>query len=90
MIRQIIALRDPDKDGENNRSNNPISSTDRNRKRDTSHDRDAATPVPIAAAAGVQGASHLDELPLDLSKRHVFRVKGTTPEQNAKQPGLQV
>lgn len=89
-LLQIIALRDPDKDGENNRSNNPISSTDRNRKRDTSHDRDAATPVPIAAAAGVQGASHLDELPLDLSKRHVFRVKGTTPEQNAKQPGLQI
>lgn len=88
--RQITALRDPEKDMENSRNSMQTASSDRNRRRDTSHDREASAPVSIAAAAGIQGAPHLDDLHLDRTKRHVFVAKGTSPEQNAKQPGLQV
>lgn len=57
---------------------------------DSSHDRLASAPVSIAAAAGVPGAQNRDGLGLDRSRRHVFVVKGTSSEQNAKQLGLQV
>lgn len=90
VLRQITALRDPDRDVENSRNSMQTASSDRNRKRDTSHDREASAPVFIAAVAGIQGAPHLDDLHLDRSKRHVFVAKGTSPEQNAKQPGVQV
>lgn len=89
VARQIIALNDPDRDVENNRNRVQTASSDRN-KRDTSHDREPSAPVPIAASAGIQGAPYGDGLPLDRSKCHVFVVKGTSPEQNAKQPALQV
>lgn len=57
----------------------------------TSSDRRmASAPVSIAAAGGIQGAQLLDKFPLDLSRRYDFVVIGTTPEQNLKQPGLQV
>lgn len=85
--RQIIAIRDLEKDVENNRNS---MQNDGGKKRDPSHDREASAPVSIASAAAIPGASHLDELHLDLSKRYEFVVKRTTPEQNAKQPGLQV
>lgn len=90
VARQIIALNDPDRDVEKNRNRVHTASSDRNNKRDTSHDREPSAPVSIAAAAGIQGAPHWDGLPLDRSKRHVFVVKGTSPEQNTKQPALQV
>lgn len=93
VVRQITALRDRNSDVENSRNSRNCmhtGSSDRNRKRDTSHDRQASAPVSIAAAAGIQGAPHLDELGLDPSRRHVFVVKGTSSEQNAKQPSLQV
>lgn len=90
VVRQIIALKDSDKDVEKTRKGMQTSSGDRNKKRDTSHDREAPTLVSIATAAGIQEVPHLDELHLDLSKRHVFVVKETSPEQNSKQLGLQV
>ncbi|MCJ1466363.1 vacuolar membrane-associated protein iml1 [Pseudocyphellaria aurata] len=89
-LLQIIAIRDRDQDVEKNRSSMQNDGGDRIKKRDTSHDREASAPVSIASAAAIPGASHLDELHLDRSKRYEFVVKRTTPEQNAKQPGLQV
>lgn len=88
--RQITALKDPNHDVENNRNCMQTGSSNPNRKRDASHDRQASAPVSIAAAAGIQGPPHRDELGLDPSRRHVFVVKGTSSEQNAKQLGLQV
>lgn len=79
-LLQITSVSELNKDTVRN-SRTPVPSSDQARKRDNSNDRQNYR---------IQEFPQFNELKSDLSKRHVFIVKGTSPDQNIKQPSLQV
>lgn len=88
-LLQIVAIDESDKDTVDGNKLHSASS-DRLKKKDSLRDGEISSPVSMATSSGIQGMPHSNGLRFDPSKRHVFVVKKTSPEQNLKQPGLQV
>lgn len=79
-LMQIVPLRNPVIYESNNDNHQQVSKNQAN-KRELSNDRKSNSSFSTSVVGG-----H----PVDLARRHIFTVKETDSNQNAKQPGLQV
>lgn len=80
-LMQILPLKNPVKYEPNNNDNHQQVSKNQANKRGPSNDRKSNSSFSTSVVGG-----H----PVDLARRHIFTVKETDSNQNAKQPGLQV
>ena len=80
-LMQIVPLRNPVNYESNSNDNHQLASKNQANKRELSNDRKSNSSFSTSVVGG-----H----PVDLARRHIFTVKETDSNQNAKQPGLQV